>query len=162
MNRTAQIQLIETIAILFIFFLLLLLGIVFYYHYQKSAIKEQGQELTRTKALEAGLQALFLPELMCSRGEAEPEDNCLDSKKLQAANETLRKYNSQYYFSLFSYANITVQVLYPEPKSYYLYAQKRETTKSYLPTFFVVVLRDQSPGEELSYQYGYLEVGVYS
>lgn len=162
MNRRSQIQLTETIAILFIFFILLMVGIIFYYQYQKAAIKEKGKELAAARTIDTTLKVLFLPELLCSKGEAEPEDNCLDVMKLRYANETMQRHLEEYYFSLFSFSNITVQALYPEEKTYYLYAKKREESRRYLPTYFVVVLRDQSTGKEPQYSYGYIEAGVYS
>ncbi|MEK6950328.1 MAG: hypothetical protein AABX13_01225 [Nanoarchaeota archaeon] len=163
MNRRSQIQLTETIAILFIFFILLTVGIIFYYQYQKSAIKERGKELAVARTIDTTLNVLFLPELLCSKGEAEPEDNCIDVMKLRQANGTMQEHLEGYYFQLFSFSNITIHALYPEEKVYYLYAQKREQAKNYHPAFFVVTLRDDSlAGGEPYYSYGYVEVGVYS
>ncbi len=162
MNRRSQVQLVETIAILLIFFILLLVGIVFYYQYQKSAIKEKGKELASSRALDTALKTLFLPEFICSKGETEAEDNCLDLMKVRSANSTFSEHLTEYYFTIFSFSNITVHQLYPEEQTYYLYAKKREQTRNYLPTFFVVTLRDQAAGTEPEYSYGYLEVGVYS
>lgn len=162
MNRRSQIQLTETIAILFIFFILLMVGLVFYYQYQKSALKEKGKELATARTIDTTLQVLFLPELLCTKGDAELEDNCLDVMKLRHANETMQEHREEYYFSLFSFSNITVHALYPKEEVYYLYAKKREPTKNYLPTFFVVTLRDDSLVEgESHYSYGYVEVGIY-
>lgn len=163
MNRRSQIQLTETIAVLFIFFILLMVGIIFYYQYQKSAIKEKGKELAAARTIDTTLNLLFLPELLCSKGEAEAEDNCIDAMKLRSAQVTIPEHLEEYYFSLFSFSNITVQVLYPKEEVYYLYDKKREPTKNYLPTFFVVTLRDDSlAGGEPRYSYGYVEVGIYS
>ena len=105
-NKKAQIRLNETIAVLFIFFVLILFGIIFYYQYQKIAIKEKQEELLASRAMETTLKTLFMPELVCTKGEAQAEDNCLDVIKLHAADETFRKHLGDYYFELFSNVNI--------------------------------------------------------
>ena len=117
MSRKGQMQMTETIAILFIFFILLLFGIIFYFRYQKIAFQEKQEELLGARAMESTLKALFMPELICSRGEAEPEDNCFDVLKLNATQETMKNYLDEYYFEMFSYATIIVQETYPENKT---------------------------------------------
>lgn len=163
MKKKAQMQMTETIAILFIFFILLLFGIIFYYHYSKGAIKEQHQELTEARALDTTVRVLFLPELLCSRGEAEKEENCLDLMKLRQFDGVVQQHLEEYYFHLFSYGKIAVYSLYPEQKEWIVYDKKRDESKGYTPTFFVISLRDDvAGGEEPLYSFGYIEIGVYS
>ena len=163
MTKKAQMQMTETIAILFIFFLLLLFGIVFYYQYSKGAIKEKHQELTEARALDTTVRVLFLPELICSRGEAEKEENCLDLMKLRSFDTIIQQHWEDYYFHLFSYGRIVVYRLYPEPKEWIIYDKKKAEFKGYTPTFFVVSLRDDRAGDEKPlYSFGYIEIGVYS
>ena len=173
-NKKAQIRLNETIAVLFIFFVLILFGIIFYYQYQKIAIKEKQEELLASRAMETTLKTLFMPELVCTKGEAQGEDNCLDVIKLNAADETFQKHLGDYYFELFSFANITVQELYPHPENiYYLYNKEKTTVLEngmILPawsqkesTYFVVSLKNEiNPAGQSQYGYGYLKVEVYS
>src|SRR3989338_6678737 len=108
MNPKAQMQMTETIAVLFIFFVLVLFGIVFYYQYQRVSITEKNQELVAVRAVDTTLKTLFLPELICSRGDAETEDNCIDMMKLRQANNTFQRHLEEYYFQIFSYSSITV------------------------------------------------------
>ena len=149
----------ETIAVLFIFFILILFGIIFYYQYQKVSFKEKQAELFATRAMDTTLNTLFLPELMCSKGDAEPEANCFDLMKLRHANQTLQTHLVDYYFEMFSYAKITVTRTYPEFGEWVIYEKKPNEVEFYEPTFFVVTLRDDVLG---SYGYGHIEVGVYS
>jgi len=163
MTRKGQLQMTETIAILFIFFILLLFGVIFYFRYQKIAFQEKQEELLAARAMESTLKALFMPELICSRGEAEPEDNCLDVLKLNATQETIQQYLDEYYFEIFSYATITVQETYPENKMWVLYDKPKPEFTRKEPTFFVVTLRDELAGtEQPEYGFGYVSVTVYS
>ena len=160
-NRRAQIRMTETIAVLFIFFVLIMFGIIFYYQYHKVSLKEKQSELFATRAMDTTLKTLFMPELMCSKGTAEPEANCFDLMKLRHANQTLQDYLVDYYFEMFSYAKITVTRTYPAPsESWVIYEKKSDKIDSYYePTYFVVTLRDDLIG---NYGFGYIEVGVYS
>lgn len=153
----------ETIAILFIFFILLLFGIIFYYKYQQTAFQQEQEELLGARAMETTLKVIFMPELSCSRGEAEPEDNCVDILKLQEANTVLQKYIDSYYFELFSYATITVHQVYPENKEWVLYEKLKPDYTRKEPTFFVVTLRDElAARDQARYNFGYISVEVYS
>ncbi|MBI2662263.1 hypothetical protein HYX11_02280 [Candidatus Woesearchaeota archaeon] len=171
-NKKGQMQMTETIAVLFIFFVLLLFGIIFYYKYQQVAVKEKQEELLAARAMDTTLKMLFLPELMCTKREAEPEDNCIDVLKMRQAKATFRKYMSDYYFGIFSYARIRVVDLVDKQE---LVLYDKEKTKvldngtmvgdweKLEKTYFVVTLRDEIKGQgEARYDLGYIEVGVYS
>jgi len=152
----------ETIAVLFIFFVLILFGIVFYYQYQRVSIAEKNQELVAARAVDTTLKTLFLPELICSRGDAETEDNCIDMMKLRQANETFQRHLEEYYFQIFSYSSITVYQVYPLPLNFTLYDKPKPNYQNFEPTYFIVSLRDETAAEEATYGLGYIRVGVYS
>jgi len=162
-DRSAQIRMTETIAVLFIFFVLVLFGIIFYYKYQQVSLVEKQEELLGARAIETTLKTLFLPELICSRGEAETEDNCFDMLKLRSINETFKRYLENYYFDIFSYSRIYVQEIYPGDSTYLLYDKVKPDAVREEPTFFVVTLRDEIAGKggEL-HKFGYVAVVVYS
>ncbi|MBU0470170.1 MAG: hypothetical protein ABIG52_00955 [Nanoarchaeota archaeon] len=162
-KKKGQVNMTETIAVLFIFFVLIMFGIIFYYKYQQVAFVEKQEELLGARAIETTAKVLFMPEILCSKGEAEPEDNCLDLLKLRSLNETFKKYLEDYYFDIFSYGKIYVQEVYPGNSTWILYDKFKQDATKEEPTFFVVTLRDEIPGErEPSYSYGYLTVVVYS
>lgn len=161
-NRKAQMHITETIAVLFIFFVLVGLGMMFYYKYQQSAFKEEQQKINADKAIENTLRTLYMPELMCSKGEAEFEDNCFDLMKLRSVNETFSNHLTDYYFQMFSYGKIKVVELYPEPHEWVIYDKKRTNETSYEATFSVISLKDATrTGESIPYAFGYVEAGVY-
>ncbi len=159
----------ETIAILFIFFVLILFGIIFFYKYQEIAIKEKNEELLAARAMDTTLRTLFMPELMCTKADAEPEDNCFDMMKLRHANKTFTDHLN-YYYDIFSYAKVIVQEVYPGNETYVLYNKEKPlkedgslgwTRKE--PTYFVITLRDENnPEARPHYGYGYIKIEVYS
>lgn len=162
-GKKGQIQMSETIAVLFIFFILILFGIIFYYKYQQVALVEKQEELLGARAIETTLKTLFLPELICSKGEAETEDNCFDMLKLRSINETFKRYLEDYYFDIFSYSRIYVQEVYPGDSTYLLYDKVKPDAVREEPTFFVVTLKDEVAGKgEERYKFGYVAVVVYS
>ena len=170
--KKAQIKMSETIAVLFVFFVLVIFGVLFYFNYSKIAIKEKNDELLGRRAMEVTLQTLFLPELICSRGKAEPIDNCFDLMKLRQVNNTFRKYFSDYYYNLFPYTKISVDEFYPGNRSWVLYnkPKTKKSGNSTIPTwtrlentYFVVSLKDETRDVRTGiYSLGILTVGVYS
>ncbi len=163
MNRKAQLQMTETIAVLVIFFILVVFGIVFYYRYQQIAMKERAEELVAAKAIDTAVKTLFLPELICTKGNAEPEDNCFDILKMRSANATFQRHGNNYYFDIFSYSRIAVMQVYPIEHEYVLYDKPKPGWKIKEPTYFVISLRDDARGEDTAaYGLGYLTVEVYS
>lgn len=158
-DKKGQIRMTETIAVLFIFFVLILFGIIFYYNYQKSVAKERQQELLGQRAIETTVKTIFLPELICSKGDAEPEDNCFDLSKLRPARDVLSNHLTDYYFGLFGYSTITINQLYPYPQvNYTLYDKPKPDAQFQEPTYFVVTLKDDTKD---SYGFGYVEVRIY-
>ncbi len=172
----------ETVAVIFIFFVLILFGLLFYSRYQNLAYKEEQQEILEKRAIATTLRTIFLPELLCTKGDAEPEDDCLDMWKVEAMHESnfLEIRLANYYFDIFSYAKISVHQVYPplaagtsgaEPEGLVLYNQEPPEKQAedgtpiepnYQPSYFGVTLRKEEISGLPSYHFGYLEVGVYS
>lgn len=166
-SHRAQIRMSETIAVMFIFFVLVVFGIVFYYKYSQISFKEKQEELMGARAIDITLKSLFLPELICSRGEAEPEDNCFDMMKLRQLiwdeEGVFSNHFEEYYFDLFPYTNIIVERLYPEPyEKWILYEKIKPDWTRKEATHFVVTLKDETKQEEDEYSFGVLTIEVYS
>ena len=166
-GKKGQLHITETIAVLFIFFILVVFGIIFYYKYQQVAVKDRQEEFLAMRAMDTTLKAILLPELICSKTEAEPEDNCLDLQKLRAANKVFLENTNEYYFNLFSFSQISVHELYPNNESCVLYNKIRGNWTNREPTYFIVSLRDDIQGKEMGigapfYGFGYIAVEVYS
>ena len=172
-SKKAQIRMTETVAILFIFFVLVLFGIIFYYKFQQISLQDKQEELLAARAMDTTLRVLFLPELSCTNGDTEPEDNCIDMAKLRHAKATFTEKLNAYYFDIFSYARITVHRTFPDPQeTYELYLKEKPSVDedgNPIPsnteaTYFVVTLKDELSGipGETHYGYGYVKVEVFS
>ncbi len=66
MARKSQIQMGETIGILFVFFILVVFGFVFYMNVMKGSSKVEMEENIQLKTIGIAQRASFLPELQCS------------------------------------------------------------------------------------------------
>lgn len=152
----------ETIAVLFIFFILVLFGIIFYYKYSQISFKEQQEKMLGKRATDITLKAIFLPELRCSRGQAEPEDNCFDLIKLRNVNSTFKEHFPEYYYSLFPYTTLRVNEIYPTNQSWVLYDKPKPNWERKEAAYFVVALKDDlKTEEEGKYSFAVLTVEVY-
>ena len=108
--KKAQMKMMETIAIIFIFFVLVLFGIIFFYQYSKVSINERNEQFFAERAMRTTLKVLFMPELICT-DHGRIEQNCFDVMKLKSAEPIIRENLENYYFNLFSYADITIYQL---------------------------------------------------
>ncbi|MFH0701890.1 MAG: hypothetical protein V2A62_05655 [Candidatus Woesearchaeota archaeon] len=170
LHRKGQIHVSETIAVLFIFFVLVAFGMIFYFKYAQYSLKEEQDQLAVARAIRTTSKTLFLPELACTKGESEAEDDCIDMMKLRQVNATFSRHLQEYYYNIFGYAKIKVVKMYPKPEElwiiYDLHRPINNTDETFLPissTYFIVTLRDEAvEGEKIHYGYGYIEVGVYT
>jgi hypothetical protein len=163
-SKKAQIRMSETIAVIFIFFVLIAFGLIFYFKYSETTLDKQNEELFAQRAIDTTTKTLFLPELSCTSGESEIEIFCIDLMKLRAAPDVLKRNLADYYFEIFSFANITVHQIYPTTEKWTIYEKvKPNSTQSKL-TPFVVVLKDEQEGiaGQPKYAFGYVDVQVYS
>jgi hypothetical protein len=163
----------ETIAVLFIFFVLVVFGIIFYVKYSQIAAEGRQEELLGMKAMDITIKSLFLPELICSRGEAEPIDNCIDLLKLNHADEIFKGHVEDYYFNLFSYSKINITRVYPTHGEWILYEKEKTKIvdgievpnwKNRELSHFVISLRDEIESESRKgkFSFGILTIEVYS
>ncbi len=152
-SRRAQIQMMETIAILLIFFVIIVIGFIFFI---RMASYGQGEKITKAQELESirVSQAIsFLPELQCSSKNI-IKDNCFDKYKLNAfAGST----NDEIYYPLFYYSNITVEETYPNNNTWVLYERVRNGT--YYTTFIPILLYNAT---DRTYSFGSLNVKYYT
>ena len=99
MNKKSQIQIGETIAVLFVFFILIIIGFIFYVKVIKSNIQSESEELSQLKSVGIAQRIMFLPELQCSEDNI-IIDNSIDMLKLESA-QNIMKENELYYYDLF-------------------------------------------------------------
>ena len=162
LRKKSQIQMGESIAILFIFFILVIFGFVFYMNIMKGSARVEVEENIQLKAVGIAQKASFLPELQCSEENVRVDD-CIDKYKLDSLENLLAE-NNVYYYDLFEFSNISVKKIYPFPEAgetaeWGLYGNKPTEFRNKLSTFIPVSLFNAT---SKSYDFGILTVEVYT
>ena len=148
--------------ILIIFFILVSLGIVAYVAFSQGEVDAERQEALIQRAQKVSTRVSFLPELLCSKGPAEAEGNCIDRSKLESSQKVFDD-NKEYYFNYFSYATIEVEEIYPKGNGtkLVLYNHKPGKVRNIEPTRFPVTLRETMDDGSYQYSFGYLLITAY-
>jgi hypothetical protein len=155
--RKSQIQMGESIAVLFIFFILVIFGFVFYMNVMKGSVKVEKEENIQLKAIGIAQKASFLPELQCSEENVRKE-SCIDLYKLEAVAGLLEE-NNIYYYDVFEFSKIWVEGVFPEEGVWSLYNNPLTEYNNKLSTFIPVSLFDATTKE---YDFGILVVETYT
>ena len=137
-NKNAQIQMMETIAVLFIFFILVVMGFVFYAKILKGNLELQKEESVQLNAIEVAQRASSLPELQCSEDNI-VSDNCIDILKLEAASGIIQQ-NDVYYYDRLLFSKITVNEIYPDDNEWTLYSRPLEDFSNKITTSIPISL----------------------
>ena len=128
--RKAQMKMFETIAVLIIFFFLLIMGLVFYANVERKSISQKQEEFDELKEVELAQLISAMPELECPT--TLETENCVDLYKLKALTNDRKpsffKNNINYYFDIFGFSTITVDIIGSE--SYVLYDNKQGESSS--------------------------------
>lgn len=119
----AQIQIGETIAVLFVFFILIAIGLIFYANVIKGNILSEKEESLQLKSIGIAQVVMFMPELQCSEDVVTEIQNCIDILKLESA--VIKDSNNVlYYFDLLGFSNINVSEIYPNEAKWNIYSRK--------------------------------------
>ena len=106
-NKKSQIQIGETVAVLFIFFILVAIGLVFYLRVAKTNLESDIEESQQLNSIGIAQRIMFLPELQCSEDNIIKE-NCIDKIKLDSAAKLMQE-NQLYYFDIFEFSDINIE-----------------------------------------------------
>ena len=156
-TKKAQIQMGESIAILFIFFILVVFGFVFYMNIMGGSAKIQKEENIQLKAIGTAQKISFLPELQCSEENVRVDD-CIDILKLEAASGLLED-NNIYYYDIFEFSTIWVEEIFPETNKWPIYNNTLPEYKNKISTFIPISLFNPTSKK---YDFGILAVEVYT
>lgn len=117
--RKAQMQMNETVFVVFIIMMIIFLGLVVFSRFQELNIQEKTKAVKSTKVVESAHMISFWPELDCSDVKVS-EFACLDLEKLKVLGnfintslESNRIYAFNYYFDLLRNSRISVSEVYP-------------------------------------------------
>ncbi len=140
--KKSQIQIGETIAVLFVFFILIAIGFIFYIRIIKEKVNSEMDYALELNSVSVAQRAMFLPELQCS-GDNVIEADCIDKLKLELSTE-LMKQNQVYYYDIFEFAVINVTQIYPpeEKMKWSAYYRPISNPKSKYVTSIPVSLKD--------------------
>ncbi len=156
--KKSQIQMGESIAVLFIFFILVIFGFVFYMNVMKGSVKVEKEENIQLKAIGIAQKASFLPELQCSEENVRKE-SCIDMYKLEAVSGLLEE-NNIYYYDIFEFSKIWVEEIFPEEGGVWsLYNNPLMEYNNKLSTFIPISLFDATSKK---YDFGILVVETYT
>lgn len=161
MKKKAQIEMGESIAIIFIFLIFIGFGLIFYMNITKSTSTAKKEETSQLEVVELIQKASFLPELQCS-GNSIVTQNCMDIFKLEAGKDIINA-NQIYYFDVFGYSIISVEEIYPVSRNWTVYNNSlddelMQNTAEKKLTYKPILLYD--PVDKL-YHFGMLSIGVY-
>lgn len=151
----------ETIAVLLIFFALAILAFFFFSSIQAAGTKQAIASGLQEKGIAITQIATYLPELQCSTDNAVKSFNCMDIEKIKAAADSIQE-NRNFYTSVFGFAKISVEQIYPSvtdgQAEYVLYDVSKPDFKS--AEFFPVPVSLYEPQNQ-TYSFGVLKVTAY-
>lgn len=159
--KKAQVQMMETIAVLFIFFILIAFGFIFYANVLKGSIAVTKREHSELKAIELANRVSSLPELQCSDNNI-VQENCIDWLKLEKA-DLLMDQNRLFYFGMLGYSNVIIEQVFPvdytSTFSYTVYSNIPPDYSDKLPTYIPILLKKPITG---GYGFGIMTVILYA
>jgi hypothetical protein len=164
-TKKAQLQTMETIAVLFVFFLLLGLGMIFYVVYANSQADQNLRDTKRILSSELALTAANLPELQSSK-QGIVGINSLDVYKIEALSNIINESEDSFlvYSTKFGNAEIIVRQIWPGPqRNWTIYSNIPSNPGFVRPFFIPFSLHDpRTPDHPLGRNYfGIMEVWYY-
>ena len=155
MSKKAQIQIGETIAVLFVFFILIIVGFLFYVKIIKGNIETEKEEISQINSIGIANRVMFLPELQCSQDLAKEITNCIDVLKMESA-KNLMKQNEVYYYDLLEYSDVTITQIYPNTgKKWNVYSRKIDNFKNKFVTNVPISLCDPTISDCTKRKFGF-------
>jgi hypothetical protein len=147
----------ENVTIMIVFFLLVGLGLMFYSKISRQNALSEIEKKDTLDALSVSQLVLNMPELGCSNDNVIVE-GCIDKFKLMSVG-SIFTLNELFYFDIFQFSTVSVNVLYPEAEEFVIYSRESEDlTETTLVQFPISVYDSASD----LYSFGVLKVEVHS
>lgn len=153
----AQVQLMETVAVLVIFFILVAIGFTFYANVVKTSFNREETSRMETTAVEIAARTMQAMEFSCSEDNV-PREGCLDQVKLAVAPPYLAS-NAADFFSLFGFSNIVARKVFPSTQEWVLWNNPLNDASVSTVIHLPVNIWDPVSGE---YSLGEMRVEVFS
>jgi hypothetical protein len=120
-TKNAQVQMGETIAIMFVFFLLIIVGVVFYVRISTTSTYRTSAEQFERQSVEITQTISFLPELQCSESNV-VTPNCFDFYKMEAMSQLVNDPKVRaFYLRDLGKATVYINTVYPEEANFTVY-----------------------------------------
>jgi hypothetical protein len=164
-NRKAQIQNMESIAVVIIIGILIVLGIVFAFKQKSSDFVEEKEKFAELDGMTISLRASNLKELKCSSFSNSGNEVCIDLYKLRALEQRVKPENFEtyrYYNNLFKKSEIAVRLIYPKREgveTITIYSYNNTNVDTLQTTFFPVLVYDPVKKENI---FAMMEIKVFS
>lgn len=166
--KKAQIQSMESIAVVIIIGIMIIIGIVFAFSLKSDTIDVDVRKQQDLLSFTIALRASSLNELKCSTF-TESGNVCLDIYRLLAMNETVNSANPdtfKYYFGMFKQSEIIVHLVHPwyfengiQVENITIYSFEPEDTKARESLLYPVLVYD--PYEDTNI-FGVMEVKTFT
>ena len=156
MPKKAQLQIFETIIVIFIFFILFISGFVFYVNFIKGSTQNSISEFAGKKSVQIVDTLMVFPEIFCSE-DNKIDEHCIDLIKLESAKKIMGD-NSLFYHDLLEFSNVTVTRIYPDSGRWELYIRKPPAYKDKFVTEVPVSLKDPATKKQ---GFGVLTIETY-
>jgi hypothetical protein len=144
LSKRGQIEMGEHVIVLFIFFILLIFAVVFFSRIQSIKTEKKVGVDIETRALQIAQRVLFLPELQCTRANAEVFPNCYDEHSAKSVGLLAKSgQNTEYYRAAFGYSVITIKKIFPvQEEEIVIYNDTKPDFRSITPTNVPITLCD--------------------
>ena len=157
MEKKSQVQMSETIAVLFVFFILVAIGLIFYVKVLKGNINIEKGEQAELRSISIVEKVMFLPEVQCSANGI-TQDNCIDTLKLNYAKNAMSS-NGVFYYDLLEFSNITINQIFPSQKEWVIYSRPMDQYHNKFTTNVPISLYDPLTRK---YGFGIMKVVTYA
>lgn len=155
--KKSQVQIGETIAVLFVFFMLIVIGFIFYVRIIKGNIELEEEEHSQLRSVGIAQRTMFLPELQCSEDNI-ITDNCVDILKLGSAQNLMRE-NELYYYDLLEFSEVSILQIYPIEAKWSIYSRKKENFNTRFETNVPISLYDPTTRK---YGFGIMNIKTFN
>lgn len=174
--KKAQMQMFETIGVLFVFFLLLAFGLIFYAGFQKDNVSNLQSDKTELELVSIAQTIEALTELKCSE-QTSITENCYDLLSIEIFSRYMKNTSPGlflhvgspntriHYLSIFKNSNITVAVFNESSGNFtnypiYYNDERDEKNKIGRRTNYVPITIKDSRNDEFYFGILYLTVFI--
>lgn len=160
-NKSAQIQMGETIAVIVIITIMIFFGLAFYSKIKTLDFKEQADKYTQLDTIQLANTVSNMPELLCSKQQV-IDVNCIDKYKIFSLQKSITDGAATaffYYGSMFGNSRIKVIQIYPPAGEKLIYENNMTANQSTETVLIPVNIYDPITGDNA---FGVLSVEAYS